>query len=247
MKRYILLSLCIALSAGFSFAQMRVNTSLNLKADSFTLPNDNVASSRIATPNSSVPIDPITPVISIAGAYDIGLASKWHLASNGGPLHNIQVDPSDPQKIHVCIMGAQNTTEDDTTTANFFPNRRVFYFYSADGGQTWTAPKPISNFRTGYPNMMLIQRGSDYVPVIAAHRNDSEVGSDVTTFLYIETGAPGAGSFKEVAASRETYGGINHDIIWPAIALSKDGTKILTIASVSTTLSSLLTSIQFGV
>lgn len=247
MKRYLYVFVAIAFCASLSVAQNRINTGLYSKQVAKSLPSDNAAFISNGQPSSSVPFDPISSLVSIPGGYDLGLLTKWHLASNGGPLHNIQIDPSNPQKIHACIMAALNTTPAQTTTDSFYPNRRVFYFYSGDGGQTWTAPKPLSSLRTGYPSMILIKRNEDYIPVIAAHRNFAEVGTDIATALYIETGAPGAGVFKEVITSRETYSGIASDILWPAIAVSKDGTKILTIASVSAPTNSLLTYMQFGV
>jgi len=247
MKRYTFLVFCMAFCAGISIGQSRINTSLYSKTMVKNISNEKSIHLATDEQSSSLPFNPLSSLISIPGAYDLGLLTKWHLATNGGPLHNIQIDPSNPLKIHACIMGAENVTPAQTVTANYYPTRRVYYFYSSDGGQTWTAPKTVSNLRTGYPAMILIKRGNDYIPVIAAHHNDSQSGDNVSTFLYIETGAPGDGTFKEVETSRDTYGGVAHDIIWPSIAVSKDGSKVFVVSSVFATTSNLLSSIQFGV
>src|SRR6185503_14218202 len=62
-------------------------------------------------------------------------------------------------------------------------------------------------------------------------RNVSASTSDVITCLYIEAGNPGDGNFTEVVTTRETYAGDDRDIIWPSLAVSKDGTKIFVVAA----------------
>ena len=201
--------------------------------------------------SSSVPFDPLPSSITLPGTSDLGIVTKWHLASNGGPLHNIQVDPSNPLNVHACVMAAFNVAEGDTinsgSTPNFYPQRRVYYTFSSNGGQTWKTPVAISNLRTGYPNMILIKRGNDYVPVIVAHRNTDVGAPELFCGLFIEKGAPGAGQFTEVVTTRQTYANNPADIIWPSIALSKDGTKIFTLGSQSVTNLNNITYLQFGV
>jgi hypothetical protein len=204
-------------------------------------------SSRHVTP-ASFPKSPLSALVSVPGATDMGVTGKWHDQTNGGPMHRIQVDPSDPNKVHAVIMSAFNVTEEDTVSAGQqpIPQRRVYYVYSADGGASWSTPKSVSETRAGYPALILMQRSGVYVPVVALHKFESEAVTDVICALYIEKGSPGTGDFQEIHASRTTFGEEDADIIWPAIALSKDGDKIFMIASVSTTTTAGLRELQFG-
>lgn len=187
---------------------------------------------RHVTLPATFPSSPLSELVSVPGAVDMGVTGKWHDQSNGGPLHRIQVDPSNPSNIHAVIMSAFGVTESDTTSADLVPQRRVYYVFSSDGGATWSAPKSVSATRAGYQSILIMQRNGVGVPVIALHRFD-EGTTDVTCALYIEKGAPGAGDFQEIPASRFTYNDEEQNIIWPAITLSNDGTKILMIASIS--------------
>lgn len=245
MKKAFVLFISLFLITSLVYGQGKSNDSRRCERAASMLPssgmNEGVQTSPVQL--NGIPLQPLSSVITIAGAVDIGLASKWHLTTNGQPLHNIQVDPDNAQNIHVCMMAALNVKVTDTTTANFFPQRRVYYTFSSDGGATWKTPTPLADIRTGYPNMMLMKRAGVYVAVIAAHRSETPGSAGVITALYIEQGAPGTGQFKEIQADRTTYDDADRDIIWPAIALSKDGTKIYTIASAFNTP---VTYIQFG-
>lgn len=179
----------------------------------------------------SVPTSPLSAQVNVAGATNVGITGKWYTQTQSGGLHNIQVDPSNPNNIHVCAMQAFNVVPDDTLDASYYLNRRVYYVFSSDGGASWSTAKPIAGLRTGYPDMILMQRDGKYVPVIAAHRNVSDEGSDVSTALFIEAGNPGDGNFTYVEGSRVTYLDGLRDIIWPSIALSKDGTKVFVISA----------------
>jgi hypothetical protein len=182
--------------------------------------------------------------VTVSGAKSTGITGKWYIQTQGQALHNIQVDPSNPNNIHACAMMATDLTlPDDTLEASFYPSRRVYYVFSSDGGATWTAPKAISGLRTGYPAMVLLKRNDVYVPVIAAHRNVSESGDDVMTCLFIEAGNPGEGNFVTVEGARTTYAEIDRDVIWPSLALSNDGTKAYVIAA---PFSTPITYLQFG-
>src|SRR5205085_8442923 len=106
----------------------------------------------------------------IPGATPIGISGKYHVQSSHGGLHNIQVDPDDPMKIHALVMTALNVKITDTTTAANFPQRNIYYTFSSDGGQHWTGAKKVAPFRAGYPAMVLYKRNGVYVPIIGAHR-----------------------------------------------------------------------------
>src|ERR1043165_3752455 len=174
--------------------------------------------------SSDQPMFPSQPssIVSLPTSSYTGIGGNFDLQVHGRGLHNLQVDPSDPLKIHFCAMTTTSSAVSDTNGGNY-PSRRIVYTYSSDGGVHWTAPKLVSgSVRTGYPDMVLYKRGNTYVPIIAAHRY--ETGS-TTTFLsaiYTEQGAPGDGNFVETQCTRTASDGNDKDLLWPTIALSKD-------------------------
>jgi len=207
-------------------------------------------SSLHVSPNSlqedgNFPSAPLSPLISVPGATTIGITGKWFTQGFRG-LHNIQVDPDNPMRIHAVIMNATGVVAADTTTANFFPTRNCYYIYSADGGATWTTPKKLALTRSGYPDMILYKRGGNYVPIIADHHFTSASVVDLFCSVYVETGNPGDGNFKSADCDRSTFNGSTFDIIWPSIAVSNDGKTLYIIATVSTMLVAQIDHIQFG-
>jgi len=168
---------------------------------------------------------PMPDAISIQGANPIGIPTKYQQQTNHGGLHNVQVDPSNPLKVHAVIMEVPNVTAADTTTAANYPNRNCYYVFSSDGGVNWTTPKAVAKSRGGFPAMVLRKKANgDYVPVIAVHRNLTSL-SDFVVALYMETGAPGDGNFVGMDADQKTGDGQSGDIIWASVAVSPDGTK----------------------
>jgi len=196
--------------------------------------------------NNSFPADPLSSLITVPGATPLGISGKWYLQGVHG-LHNVQVDPDNPMNVHAVVMTALNVTT-DTSTANFFPTRNVYYTFSADGGATWKTPKALGTTRAGYPDMILYKRNGVYVPVIADHHFASASVTDLFCSIYVESGNPGDGNFKIGNCDRTTFSSAAHDIIWPIIAASNDGKKLYIIASVSppSTNSSAYDYIQFG-
>ncbi len=181
--------------------------------------------------NAYVPYDPINPVVSVAGATYMNVGSMFDLQTNGRGLHNIIFDPSDAMKVHACMMVTTSNDPSDTAT---FDSRRIVYVYSSDGGITWSSPKNVSGtVRTGYPDMLLYKRGNDYVPIIAAHRYAPGSTKTFESAIFVEQGAPGEGNFKEFDCDRKSSDGTDKDLLWPAIAASKDGSKIYMIADFS--------------
>lgn len=183
--------------------------------------------------------NPLSPTIALPSGQDqIPVSGWWTQQSNGRALHNIQVDPSDPNKIHVVITG--NTTFDvsDTTDA---ASRVCYYCYSSDRGQHWGTPVVLqpagsTQQRQGYADMVLMQRNGEYVPVIICHRYWPSGRQEVYTTLYVEKGHAGEGKFSQSLYNnlvRKSVDGTTADIIWPSIALSADGKSVYAIASVS--------------
>jgi len=173
--------------------------------------------------------------ISITGASFIGISTKYHVQTNHGGLHNIQVDPSNAQRIHAVVMSVPNVTTADTA-GGVYPNRNIFYVFSNDGGLTWSAPKAVSTVRAGFPDMILYKRGANYVPIIAAHRYVNAGSKDFVCGLYVEQGNPGDGNFKETLADRNaTVIAAQRDILWPSIAVSPDNQTVYMAASLNQT------------
>lgn len=235
----------IFLLVGQIFAQSNLYTPKNQRNASVRFANAEGLPTRHVTLPATFPSSPLSELVSVPGAVDMGVTGKWHDQTNGGPLHRIQVDPANPSNVHAVIMSAFGVTEADTTSADLVPQRRVYYVFSSDGGASWSAPKSITATRAGYPSIILMNKNGANVPVIALHSFVAE-STDLVCGIYIEKGAPGAGDFQEVPASRFTYGDLEANIIWPSIALSKDGTKVLMIASISPETGGDADFLQFG-
>ncbi len=236
-----LLSLLVVLSA-ISTAQI-IDTKttshgiVEKLSKSFRLePQDNEST----TPQDfgNFPNSPLSSLISIPGAVPVGISGKYHTQTAHGGLHNIQVDPSDPMKIHVVIMTALNVKITDTTTASNFPQRNIYYTFSSDGGVTWKAAKKIAPFRAGFPAMILYKRNGVNVPIIGDHRYIDATTQQFISALYVEKGAPGDGNFEETAADMTTAEGDSKQILWPSIAVSSDNTKVYMVSAVNITVTS---------
>lgn len=180
---------------------------------------------------SAFPSSPLSSLVSIPGASSLGISGKWYTQGIRG-LHNIQVDPDQPNNIHAVIMTAPNVTLNDTIGSKF-PTRNVFYTFSADGGATWKTAVKLNKFRSGYPDMVLYKRGGKYVPVIIDHQYISASSTNFQTSIFVETGNPGDGTFAEADCDRTPFSGGDIDIIWPTVAISPDGTTAYVLASVS--------------
>ncbi len=171
--------------------------------------------------------------VVIPNSTFVGVSTKYHTQTNRGALHNIQVDPSNPSNIHAVIMAAPNVTDADTVGGSY-PSRNIFYTFSHDAGVTWSTPKAVSSIRAGFPDMLLYKRGSNYVPVIGAHRYVSASSKDFISALYVEMGNPGDGNFKETLADRNATVVMGaRDILWPSIAISPDNQTVYMAASLN--------------
>lgn len=183
--------------------------------------------------NSSTPFQPLSPLVSVSNASFTGISGLFDLQSHGRGLHNIQIDPTNPLKIHACAMTTISSDPADTN-AQAYPSRRIIYSFSSDGGVTWKTPKNVSGtVRTGYPDMILYKRGTDYVPIIGCHRYAPSSTTLFESAIFIETGASGDGNFKEFDCDRTASDGSTKDLLWPTIALSKDQSKVFIIGDFS--------------
>lgn len=179
------------------------------------------------------PSMPLSVPITFSGTTPVGLEDMYQAQFANRGLHNIVIDPDHPQNIHAAITFALNVTEADTVSGTgFLPQLRVYYIFSSDDGKTWSVPKPIDTARTSTPEMILIKRGTDNIPVIAAVRDFPDTNTPYFCSLYIEQGSSGTGNFKEFRTDRKTFRDSLRNIDYPSIALSHDGTKIYMTAGI---------------
>ncbi len=203
--------------------------------------------SGMATPARHNASLPLSVPIKFSGTIPIGLEGMYQEQSANRGLHNIIVDPDHPQNLHAAVTFALNVTEADTVAGkNFLPQLRVYYLFSSDDGKTWSQPKAIADVHTRTPEMILVKRGTDNIPAIAAVRNNADTNNPYTCALYIEQGKPGDGNFKEILTDRKTFRDSIRNINDPSIALSGDGTKIFMTAGIDNINKNTPQYVQFG-
>jgi hypothetical protein len=195
----------------------------------------------------SNPAMPLGIPITFSGTVPVSLEDMYQQQFANRGLHNIIVDPDHPQNLHAAITFAQNVTEADTVAGRgFLPQLRVYYIFSSDDGTTWSTPKPIDTGRTSNHEMILIKRGTAWIPAIAAMRDVADTNTPYYCSLYLEQGNPGDGNFKEFRTDRKTFRDSLRNISFPSIALSHDGTKIYMTAGIDNTNAKNPGYIQFG-
>ena len=178
---------------------------------------------------SSMPNFPLSPDVALPPGLDsLPIRGSFALQSDGRPLHNVQIDPSNPLNIHVVITDVLDPSAADTATLY---TRRCFYTFSSDGGMTWKPPVTFSTVRTGYADMQLFQRNGKYVPAIIAHRVTVAKAASLEVGLWIQKDD---GTFSESLAPRITAAGTpNQDIAWPTMAMSVTNDTAFVVATVN--------------
>jgi len=230
----ILATLCFVLASAAS-AQQLTRPGTNMLAPRRAASNEQSATAASRVEQFFHQKGYLTESVTIPGAVSLGISTLYHSQTNRGALHNIQVDPSNPLRVHAIVMAAPNVTPADTVGGEF-PSRNIFYTTSADGGQTWSTPKAISSIRAGFPDMILYKRGNNYVPIVAAHRYATAGSKDFVCAIYVEMGNPGDGNFKETLTDRNaTVTTGQRDILWPSIAISPDNQTVYIAASLNQT------------
>lgn len=210
------------------------------------VPSERPANGNVVS--SSVPSFPLSPSIAFpAGIDTLPVVGSFAFQSDGRPLHNIQIDPSNPMNIHAIITDPTDPSAADTAQ---LLTRRCFYTFSSDGGATWTTPVLLSSVdggvRTGYADMQLFKRNDKYVPIIAAHKVTAKGAASLEVVLWIEKGNPGDGHFSESIAPRITGDGANADIAWPTLAMSPTGDTAYVLATVNPPTAGAYDQLQFG-
>ena len=189
--------------------------------------------------NNPLPASVLLP----SGVDSMPIQGTWDFQSNSRALHNVQVDPSNPNNIHAVITGLTDNSGKDVGS----DTRRCFYTFSSDAGKHWKAPVILSKLRSGYADLQLFQRNGVWLPVIAAHQYTDPSGTPTISSLWIEKGNPGDGNFANCVGSDTSVERNLGLIIWPSIAVSNDGTHVYMIATVSPPTGSSPSQLQFGV
>jgi hypothetical protein len=242
MKKSVSLIVALALvavSSAASVAQFAKTTSNTAHRWATEASNVRTHAGSTAAIARKFPSNPLSPMISLPSGQDmLPMNGWWTQQSNGRALHNIQVDPSNPSKIHVVVTGNTSFDVNDTASAG---SRVCYYCFSSDGGHHWGTPVVLqpagtTQQRQGYADLVLMNRNGEYVPVIICHRYWPAGRQEVYTTLYIEKGHAGDGNFTQSLFNttvRKTVDGTTGDVIWPSLALSPDNKTVYAIASVS--------------
>ena len=118
-----------------------------------------------------------------ASFINTGGTTIYDLASNSTPQWIVQ-DPSNPLNLHAVVMASP--INDPTS----FPGRRTKYYFSSDGGNTWSFTADVNDRKSGFPSISV---ASDGVAVIC---NYGTTASYPMTHNMVHFDAnPGLGSF----------------------------------------------------
>jgi hypothetical protein len=146
-----------------------------------------------------------TDSISVGPEISTGLSGFYDYKTNGEANMYIQVDPTDPLKVHAIDTYADSTDAAGSTT------RRTLYTFSEDGGNTWVQSLEVPTIRSGFGVLDLRSSAA----VIANH--NTAINNYLDAMLYVDI-APLAGTFTEYGHPSQVPFGI-----WPQIAVYNDG------------------------
>ena len=148
------------------------------------------------------------------------ISGFWDLQSNGGAVNYIEMNPSNPDFIHVAMM----ESTDSTDAISVSMSRRVFYNFSYDGGTTWDTPVMVPNNRAGYPSLTLVL--DEYLSNIAAVASQGSLltGAPIQSYLYLDN-TEGEKNFLTYSPPLQLP--LNDDAVWPQITQTTNGNIIL--------------------
>ncbi len=149
-----------------------------------------------------------------------GIYGYWDLQSNGGAVNYIEMNPTNPENVHVVMMIA---TDSSSGTA-LSTSRRVAYNFSYDGGNSWGVPKIVPSIRAGYPSLTLYQYPNNTFSTAIASHGSPSIGSPIQSSLYIEN-SEGENNFTTYLPPLHLPG--SNDVIWPIITQTSNGSVIL--------------------
>lgn len=149
---------------------------------------------------------------------DTKVYGYWDYQSNGGSINYIDINPFEPENVHIVYM----TSTDSTDAVSVSMSRRVFYNFSNDAGAFWGIPRMVPNFRAGYPSLKIaIDQAENNICVIASH---SLIDGYLRSALYIDNYA-GSGNFSTYLAPLYPSGYDN--AVFPVITQTSNGNILL--------------------
>lgn len=152
------------------------------------------------------------------GSIDTKIYGYWDYQSNGGSINYIDINPFEPEKIHISFM----TSTDSTDAVSVSMSRRVVYNFSNNSGEYWGVPKIIPDFRAGYPSITLAtDQLENFVCVIASH---SSIDGYLRSSLYIDD-YEGSSNFSTYITPLYQIGTDN--AVFPVIAQTSNGNILL--------------------
>jgi hypothetical protein len=123
---------------------------------------------------------------NISYSQSIGISTKisgfWDLQSNGGAINYIEMNPANPDNIHIAMMVSIDSVDPVAVSMS----RRVFYNFSYDGGNSWGNPVNVPNIRSGFPSLALaLDEYSDIIAAVASHGAPSS-GLPLQSSVYLD-------------------------------------------------------------
>lgn len=144
----------------------------------------------------------------------------WDLQSNGGAINYIEINPNNPNNIHVVSM----ISTDSSSGTAVSMSRRIVYNFSYDGGQNWGTPLIVPNIRSGYPSLILASDSElNYFASIASHGSPG-TSLPLQSGIYLDSDE-GEKNFSIYLPPLHQPN--NDDVLWPSIAQTSDGNIIL--------------------
>lgn len=160
---------------------------------------------------------------------NIGLDTRiygyWDYQSNGGAINYIDINPLEPNNIHIISM----ISTDSANEVSVSMSRRVVYNFSYNGGIYWGIPKQVIGIRSGYPSLTVASDLYDnFFPIVASH---SLIDGYLRSSLYVDE-YEGSGNFTSYLTPIYQAGTDNP--VFPLITQTSNG-NILLAASFPTT------------
>ncbi|MDI6803053.1 MAG: sialidase family protein [Bacteroidota bacterium] len=194
--------------------------------------------------NDSLPLRKSEQTYQIrAAANPTGIDTKiygyWDLQSNGGAINYIEINPNDPNNIHVTSM----ISTDSSSATAISMSRRVAYNFSYDGGQSWGTPAVVPIIRSGYPSLILASDSElNYFAAITSHGSPG-TSLPLQSALYLD-GYEGGKNFSTYLSPLHQPN--SDDVLWPSIAQTTNGNIVLAGSFPSSSLLSGLSVIIFN-
>jgi hypothetical protein len=165
---------------------------------------------------------PLTQPTSYSQGIGINtnISGFWDLQSNGGAVNYIEMNPTNPDFIHVAMMASSDSSD----AVSVSMSRRVFYNFSYDGGTTWNTPVMVPNNRAGYPSLALVL--DQYLSNVAMVASQGSLlpGAPIQSYLYIDN-TEGEKNFSTYSPPLQLSR--SDDAVWPQITQTTNGNIIL--------------------